>query len=129
MRLLLDTHVVLWTLHAAHRLSRAAREAIAASDSLAAISAASIWEIAIKHALGRLSIDEGFEAELVDRGFVSLPITFDHAIAAGQLPRHHRDPFDRMLIAQAQLEGMTLVSADRRMSLYAVHTLAAVEPG
>lgn len=123
MRFLLDTHIALWSLHAAHRLSTATREAIASPQALTCISAASIWEIAIKRALGRLAVEEGFEQELVDRRFTPLPVMFNHAIAAGALPRHHGDPFDRMLVAQAQLEGLTLVTADPQMRRYGIHTL------
>jgi PIN domain nuclease of toxin-antitoxin system len=125
VRLLLDSHVVLWVLHATDRLGTKAREAIAGAESLAAISAASVWEISIKRGLGRLSLDDGFADELVQRGFTPLPIRFDHARAAGSLPRHHGDPFDRMLVAQAQLEGLTIVTSDPLISSYAVHTMTA----
>ncbi len=88
------------------------------------VSAASAWEIAIKHALGRLTFPvDRFEEILQRMGFDALPIGLGHAVAAGRLPRHHDDPFDRMLIAQAQSEGLTLVSTDRAMMRYEVSVL------
>lgn len=118
-RLLLDTHVVLWWRADDRRLARRAREAIATAD-VVFVSAASAWEVAIKSALGRLSIPDRFEAGVAASGFERLPITFPHAEAAGGLPPHHADPFDRMLIAQARLEGLTLVTHDRQFEPYDV---------
>lgn len=90
------------------------------------VSVASAWEIAIKHALGRLTFPvDRFEEILQRMGFEALPIGLVHAIAAGRLPRHHDDPFDRLLIAQAQTEGMTLVSADRAIARYDVSVLGS----
>ncbi len=89
------------------------------------VSVASAWEIAIKHALGRLTFPlDRFEEVLQRMGFDLLPIGLAHAIAAGRLPRHHDDPFDRLLIAQAQTKGMTLVSTDRAIARYDVPLLS-----
>jgi PIN domain nuclease of toxin-antitoxin system len=118
-RLLLDTHVFLWWRADDRRVRPPAREAIAAAD-VVFVSAASAWEAAIKTALGRLKIPDTIEAGVLASGFERLPISFAHAEAAGRLPPHHSDPFDRMLIAQARLEGLTLVTHDRRMEVYGV---------
>lgn len=124
MRLLLDTHVLLWWL-ADHALSEDARAAIADPISEVAVSAASTWEISIKKALGKLTAPDDLEERLRLGGFTPLPIRIDHATAAGELPRHHDDPFDRMLIAQAKIEGLTLVTRDGRLSGYDVALLTA----
>lgn len=114
MRLLLDTHALLWWLAGdARRLSRRARAAIADEGNVVHVSAASAWEISTKQRLGKL--DAGvlvgrFTGTIADQAFVPLPISLDHAERAGSLPGTHRDPFDRMLIAQAQAENLVLVS-------------------
>jgi PIN domain nuclease of toxin-antitoxin system len=87
------------------------------------ISAATIWEIEIKRALGRLASPPGLIEMIEEAGFEQLPISFDHALQAGRLPLHHRDPFDRMLVAQARIEGLTLATADRAMADYDVPLL------
>lgn len=119
MRLLLDTHAYLWWLADDPSLSAAARSAIAAPESIVHVSAATIWEAETKAALGRLDTNG---ADLVDEiasnGFVELVITARHTAAAGRLPRHHADPFDRMLVAQARTEGLSLVTRDRQISDY-----------
>jgi PIN domain nuclease of toxin-antitoxin system len=120
--LLLDTHVFLWWRANDARLGVAAREAIADAD-LVFVSAASAWEAAIEIALGRLALPEPFGRGVDDSGFRRLPIAFEHAQVAGALPRHHADPFDRMLIAQALLEGCTLVSHDRALEPYGAAVL------
>lgn len=117
--LLLDTHVFLWWRANDARLGAAAREAISNAD-LVFVSAASAWEAAIKIALGRLVLPEPFVRGVDDSGFHRLPVAFEHAEAAGALPRHHADPFDRLLVAQAILEGCTLVSHDRALEPYGV---------
>ena len=122
MKLLLDTHVFLWWREDSPRLRDEARRAIAAAET-AYVSAASAWEAAIKVALGHLRIPEPFEEGVVASLFVRLPITFAHATAAGALPPHHGDPFDRMLIAQAQAEGLMLVTHDRRFRGYSIPIL------
>lgn len=116
-RLLLDTHVFLWWRADDRRVRRPVREAIAAAD-MVFVSAASAWEAAIKVALGRLKIPDTIEAGVLASGFERLPITFAHAEAAGRLPPHHADPFDRMLIAQARIEGLTLMTHDRQFEPY-----------
>jgi PIN domain nuclease of toxin-antitoxin system len=124
VRLLLDTHAVLWWL-ADEGLSPQAREAIADPANLVAVSAASAWEISIKKALGKLAAPDDFEQQVQQGGFTALPISIAHGIAAGRLARHHEDPFDRMLIAQAITEGMTIVTRDKRFDDYAVALLRA----
>jgi PIN domain nuclease of toxin-antitoxin system len=122
VRLLLDTHALLWWL-ADEGLTEQARDAIADPDNLAMVSAASAWEISIKKALGKLSAPDDLERQVGDGGFAPLPISIAHGLAAGRLPRHHDDPFDRMLIAQAFGEGLTIVTHDRRFSEYKVALL------
>jgi PIN domain nuclease of toxin-antitoxin system len=118
-RLLLDTHVFLWWQADSGKLERAARAAIAGAE-LVFVSAASAWEAAIKAALGRLRLPASIEEGVVNSGFQKLPIAFAHAEAAAALPPHHTDPFDRMLVAQARIEGLALVTHDRRLAPYGV---------
>jgi PIN domain nuclease of toxin-antitoxin system len=127
MRLLLDTHSFIWACADPDKLSRAGQQAIADPDNDVFVSAATAWEIAIKRALGRLDFPvERFEEFVSSMGFEPLPMTARHAIAAGALPRHHDDPFDRMLIAQARTEGVTVVTEDRMFPLYGVALLGAL---
>jgi PIN domain nuclease of toxin-antitoxin system len=112
LKLLLDTHVVLWWTHDAQRLSDAAQEALADERHDILLSAVLAWEIAIKRALGKLQVRSGLISELIRDGARELAVTVAHADAVETLPAHHRDPFDRMLIAQARVEGAVLVSAD-----------------
>jgi PIN domain nuclease of toxin-antitoxin system len=121
--LLLDTHILLWWLSDDPHLPRAAREAIALPDSEVLISAATVWEIAIKRAAGRLEVPDDLLEALEASDFGTLPITAIHAVVAGGLPPHHSDPFDRMLIAQARTETLTLVSIDGRFPQYGVELL------
>jgi PIN domain nuclease of toxin-antitoxin system len=121
-RLLLDTHVFLWWRADDRRLKTAARTAIRAAD-LVFVSAATAWEAGIKAALGRLRIPDTIEAGVEDSGFEKLPITFAHAETAARLPPHHPDPFDRLLVAQAQLERLTLVTHDRQLAAYGIDVL------
>ena len=123
MKLLLDTHILLWWLADDEHLPAVAAEVIADPDSEVVVSAASAWEISIKQAAGRLDAPEDLLDALAANDFGILAITADHAMAAGRLPPHHADPFDRMLIAQAQIEGITLVSVDSRFSEYEVELL------
>jgi PIN domain nuclease of toxin-antitoxin system len=124
MRLLLDTHVLLWWLADDKGLSPAARSAIADGESAVFVSSASAWEIAIKRALGKLKAPSDLEAQLESNRFEPLAITISHAMVAGALPRHHDDPFDRMLVAQAMNERLTVVTHDDRFALYGVATLS-----
>lgn len=119
MKLLLDTHAFLWCRQDSLRLGTAPRNAIAQADAVF-VSVVSAWEVAIKVALGRLRLPERFEDAVIDSGFEPLPINFGHAEAVALLPRHHRDPFDRMLIAQATTERLTLVSHDHAFAAYGV---------
>jgi PIN domain nuclease of toxin-antitoxin system len=115
--LLLDTHALLWWLDDHPRLSAPAREAIADGARRVLVSAASLWEIATKHRLGKLGEAEAFLSDpagvLRAEGFEPLAVTWPHALLAGRLDTPHRDPFDRMLAAQAMLDGLVLVSGDR----------------
>lgn len=122
--LLLDTHVFLWWRSDDPALGASAREAIARAEAVF-VSAASAWEAAIKQALGRLEIPDRFAAGVEQSGFASLPITFAHAERAGSLPPHHGDPFDRMLVAQALEERLTLVTKDAAIAAYDVPILRA----
>ena len=124
MRLLLDTHALLWWL-ADEGLVTEARDAIADPANLVAVSAVSAWEISIKKALGKLAAPDDLEQQVQQGGFLPLPISIAHAIAAGQLARHHEDPFDRMLIAQAFAEGLTIVTRDKRFADYGVSFMPA----
>ena len=124
MRLLLDTHVLLWWLGDDPKLSVSVRSAIAAEEAEIYLSVVSLWEIAIKRFQGKLEV-EGIEEAITKGSLKELPICAAHAWAAGGLPPHHRDPFDRMLVAQAQLEGLTIVSRDPRINRYDVQVLAA----
>jgi PIN domain nuclease of toxin-antitoxin system len=125
VNLLLDTHVFLWWMAASRRLTKQIRDAIADPDHYVAVSAASVWEITIKQALGKLEAPSDVPSALRANDFEPLPITVDHASLAGALPRHHEDPFDRMLIAQSMLEHFTLVTHDRRFDVYGVPVLQA----
>ena len=125
MNLLLDTHVLLWWLDDNITLLTHAKEAIADGRNMVFVSAVSIWEIRIKHALGKLEIPVNFREVLERQAFDMLPITADHAHLIGELPAHHWDPFDRMLIAQALFERFTLVTRDLRFKRYKVSTLSA----
>ncbi len=124
MRVLLDTHALLWWLDGDPHLSRRARAAIAAADNDVLVSAASAWEISTKVRLGKLPGAVEVAAELAailrQQDFEPLPIAITHALRAGNLPGPHRDPFDRMLIAQAQAEDLALVSNQRVFDAYGV---------
>lgn len=123
MRLLLDTHALLWSLAEPERIAEDARTAIEDGRNEVLVSAASAWEVAIKRAMGKLEAPDDLGAEIDAAAFGSLAITVEHALAAGALPLHHRDPFDRMLVAQATLEGLTIVTRDPRFEPYEVPTL------
>jgi PIN domain nuclease of toxin-antitoxin system len=123
MKILLDTRILLWWLADDPLLPGPAAAAIENADTEVIISAATAWEITIKKAAGRLDAPDDLLGALDANEFDSLAITVDHAITAGRLPPHHSDPFDRMLIAQAGAEGLTLVSVDGRFSDYNVDLL------
>jgi PIN domain nuclease of toxin-antitoxin system len=120
VNLLLDTHVLLWWLADDAGLDHKARSAIGDSSNIIHGSAASAWEISIKKALGKLDAPDDLHAALIASHFQPLPISILHATSAGQLPRHHDDRFDRMLIEQAQAEQLTLVTHDTMFRSYGV---------
>lgn len=124
MRLLLDSHVALWWLDDSSSLGERTRRSIAAADEVV-FSAVTPWELGIKQALGKLSMPEGVGAALEASGVTPLPISVHHAELAPALPPHHRDPFDRMLVAQAMIESLTLVSADEAVTAYDVDVIDA----
>jgi len=125
VRLLLDTHALIWWLEDSPELSSQARDLIADGSNEVAVSAASAWEMSIKEAAGKLRVPANLDEALDSGGLAPLPITVDHALKAGSLPTHHRDPFDRMLLAQALIEGMTIVTRDSRFKAYGVLVIDA----
>lgn len=121
MKLLLDTHILLWAAGLPGKLPRAARKLIEDEENLLLFSPVSLWEVSIKRTLARddFQVDPRLlHRSLVDNGYVELPITSSHALAAGDLPPLHKDPFDRMLIAQSQEEGIMLLTADSIVAQY-----------
>jgi PIN domain nuclease of toxin-antitoxin system len=126
MRYLLDTHILLWWVEDNPTLQEKARATISNPDHEVMVSAATIWEAAIKRALGKLRFETPRLLSAMTGGAIRvLPITAEHALAAGDLPRHHDDPFDRMLVAQAMAEGLTLITRDSRLGAYQVAIVAA----
>lgn len=129
MRLLLDTHVFLWFLADDARMPAGVARAIAAGTNVVLVSAASVWEVAIKASIGRLEIAGSDIADLprlIDAaGFEELPVLARHAAQVHGLPPHHRDPFDRLLVAQARAEGLTLATTDPAVRAYDVPVLGA----
>ena len=129
MRVLLDTQCWLWMSLAPERFSARARRLVEARDTLLYLSAASAWEIAIKHGLGKLRIPEPpmtyVPARIAALGVQTLPIDHEHALRVSALPAHHRDPFDRLLVAQAQAEDLSILTADPLFGAYDVATIAA----
>jgi PIN domain nuclease of toxin-antitoxin system len=125
MNLLLDTHALLWWLDDNPTLSAEARDAIADGRNLVFVSAVVIWEVRIKQSLGKLQLPSNFREVLSSQAFDELPLTVDHAHRLAELPPHHRDPFDRMLVAQAIAERLTIVTRDPDIPRYPVRTLRA----
>lgn len=126
MRLLLDTHALIWTLDDDPRLGPAARGLIGGEAEDVVVSAATLWEIAVKHALGRMPMSAGYAHEVcLASGFQLLPLTPAHALLLPEIPFRpdHRDPFDRMLLVQAMREGLTLVTEDRQLHGYGIPVL------
>ena len=127
MRALLDTHVFLWWISDDPRLSTHARKIITDGENTLFLSAASGWEIAIKAKLGRLKLPEPLETfvpeQMALNAIESLPIQMSHALHVHTLPLHHRDPFDRLLVAQAQLDNLPILTADPKIALYAIRTV------
>ena len=124
MRLLLDTHVLLWWAADDARLPRAWRQLIADPEHDIVVSSVSVAEISIKASLGKLTAPDDLLTDLEASGFVSLPLESDHAARLRDLPWHHRDPFDRMLIGQAQVEQLTIATVDPQFTAYEVVLLA-----
>jgi PIN domain nuclease of toxin-antitoxin system len=123
MNALLDTHIALWWLADNPRLSEAHREIISNAENLCYVSAATIWEISIKSVLGKLVIADAYIDVLRRGGFLELPINWTHTQRVRELPLLHSDPFDRVLIAQAQIEEMILLSADENIKRYDVSVI------
>jgi PIN domain nuclease of toxin-antitoxin system len=119
-RVLIDTHALLWWLTDDAALSTTARETLADPGGEPLVSAASAWEIAIKRSLGKLTAPDDLPRRIAEEGFAWLPVTAAHAWQVGDLPQHHRDPFDRLLVAQAIIERLPIVSADARFNEYGV---------
>ncbi|MBI9082059.1 MAG: type II toxin-antitoxin system VapC family toxin [Desulfobacterales bacterium] len=124
MNLLMDTHILLWWLADDPKLTESERSAIADVGNLVVVSAVVIWEIRIKQALGKLKIASNFYRVVHQQGFELLSVSPDHAYAVGDLPLHHRDPFDRMLVAQAATEGLTLITHDDIFRKYDIPVLS-----
>ena len=122
MRLLLDTHILIWAAIGDDKLSRAAAQLIDDEANTLYFSAASIWELTIKGAERTGIIPAALRKVLLDAGYIELPITSDHGLAVGNLPNHHRDPFDRIMVAQALAEGINLLTHDSAMHAYP-HTI------
>jgi PIN domain nuclease of toxin-antitoxin system len=123
MRLLVDTHALLWALGEPSTLAPAARDAIADPSNLVAVSSASLWECAIKASIGKLDLPQDFFDSIPNAGYEVMPIRIPHLNLYCNLPMHHRDPFDRMLVAQVRVEALTLVSRDREMAKYDIDIL------
>ena len=125
MKLLLDTHTLIWWLTNDSTLSQTARKAIANPDNLIFVSAASAWEIAIKKTIGKLQAPDDLAEQIQQKDFLPLPIEISHALKVEQLPLHHHDHFDRILIAQAMAEKMKIITRDRKFDAYEVETISS----
>jgi len=127
VRALLDTHTFLWAALDDRRLSSRAADLVADIGNEIYLSAVSVWEVAIKHSRGRLSLPEPPDSYIPSRiavfGYRPLPVEVAHALRAGRLPPHHRDPFDRMLVAQAQVEGLPILTSDANIGRYEVEVI------
>ncbi len=129
MRLLLDTNVLIWTLLTPNRLLATPREAIEDGANEIFVSIASPWEIAIKKSRANLNPPDDLDVQLAEKRFSLLPISLQHTRAIESLPHHHGDPFDRMLVAQAQTDGLTIVTSDRKIARYQVAVMRATRRG
>lgn len=126
MRAIADTHVLVWWLNRDPHLSAIAQKFISSSANEVFISAATAWELSIKNRSGKLKVQElldKFEDAMDEQGFSLLPISVDHALRAGSLPLHHSDPFDRMLVAQAQAEHVAIITADKAFDAYGIRRI------
>ena len=125
MNILLDTHVLIWALENNPTLSKPAENAIVDGSNMVFVSAASVWEIGIKMNMGKLEAPDNLLEEIRSHRFTPLPMTLEHAQLAGRLPDLHKDPFDRMLVAQAMIEKLTLVTRDKMVLEYKIKTITA----
>ena len=125
MKLLLDTHVLLWAVSSEATLSLQSRQEISSEENVVFVSLASLWELRIKESLGKVELPSRFYQSLQPAGFELLPVSLHHIEALGKIPLHHRDPFDRMLIAQAQSDQLLLVTRDEEFKKYEVSLLLA----
>ena len=123
MEILIDTHMLLWWLADDSRLSKKARALMADPANMLTVSAATAWEIAIKQALGKMTMDGDLEKEVRELGFAMLPVTVPHAAETLTLPAIHRDPFDRMLVAQARVESLPLLTVDPHILQYPANVI------
>jgi PIN domain nuclease of toxin-antitoxin system len=123
MKLLLDTHILIWWLSEASRLSQTEIGLITDSDNFIFVSAATAWEIAVKKMIGKLEAPDDLPAALAINNFLELPITIEHSQKLYQLPLHHNDPFDRIMVAQAMSEDLTFMTRDAKISLYDIRTI------
>ena len=123
MRLLVDTHALLWALGEPSALSSTAREAISDPANVVVVSSASLWECAMKASIGKLDLPEDFFDAIPELGYEVLPIRIGHLNVYRTLPMHHRDPFDRMLVAQAKADALTLISQDPEIAQYDIEIL------
>ena len=124
MRLLLDSHVLLWSLMDVPKLGALARDAIASPNNEVFVSAVSMWELALKREKGKLRTPDDLTTIVEQRGFTPLSLSLFHAEQAAMLPMHHKDPIDRMLVAQARAEGLVLVTGDAHIRRYGIRTMA-----
>lgn len=125
-RVLLDTHALVWWVEGREKLSTKARETIQDDDTVVLVSAASAWELAIKSRLGKFKsreLSERLDEQILEEGFVALAISIEHALRAGGLDSPHKDPFDRMLIAQAQIEDLSVISKNNAFDSFAVRRI------
>jgi PIN domain nuclease of toxin-antitoxin system len=125
VKLLLDTHVLLWALESPGKLRAETRASIESPRTVVLVSAVSAWELGVKMAVGKLRVPDGLVAQMREKRFTPLAATVEHGLHVANLPLLHGDPFDRLLVAQAQLEGLTIVTRDPRIAAYDVETLAA----
>jgi PIN domain nuclease of toxin-antitoxin system len=123
MKLLLDTHILIWWLSQDRRLSQPETDIITDPDNLIFVSAATAWEIAVKRMIGKLEAPDDLPAALAANNFLELPITIEHSQKLYQLPLHHNDPFDRIMVAQAMSEDLTFMTRDAKIALYEVRTI------
>lgn len=123
MRVLLDTHILLWALGDTRRLGKQREDVLSNASNVVFVSALSLAEVAIKASLGKLEVPSDLAERVIDAGFTHLPFDASHASALAALPFHHRDPFDRMLIAQAMADGLVFATADDRCRAYDIRTI------